>query len=237
MIFVQTPWLFFAGELVLEKMLRLATYTILFLSIPVPAAVATTTMAARGAALMFEIDLAQEPETRTVRARSGDTLRKISQRLGIPLADLVRLNEMSETVRLPKGMRIVVPVAAADSAGSSGDGGQVVGNRITLSDGYSFEADEVWKDGDVIWYRKGNISQRLEGPVKSVKPIVKPQEAKTPAPPSVATQQQLPPLEKPPMAIWIYLVGGARFKVDEVQETADGAWYSRGKLSIFMERE
>ena len=35
---------------------------------------------------------------------------------------------------------------------------------------------------------------------------------------------------------WIHLVGGARFKVDEVQETVDGAWYRRGELSVFLER-
>lgn len=218
-------------------MLRLAKYTILFLLILAPAAVATNTVAARSAGVIFEIDQAQESETRTVRSRSGDTLKKIAQRLGVPLADLVRLNGMGETARLPKGTRILVPAGPTESANSSADVGQVVGNRITLSDGYSFEADEVWKDGDVTWYRKGNISQRLQGAVKSVNPIVKPQEAKAPAPISVATQQQPPLVEKPPTAIWIYLVGGARFKVDEVQETTDGAWYSRGKLSIFMERE
>jgi soluble lytic murein transglycosylase-like protein len=31
------------------------------------------------------------------------------------------------------------------------------------------------------------------------------------------------------------LVGGARFKVDEVKETSDGAWYQRGNLVSFLE--
>jgi soluble lytic murein transglycosylase-like protein len=35
----------------------------------------------------------------------------------------------------------------------------------------------------------------------------------------------------------IYLVGGAHFKVDEVNETSAGAWYSRGNLSVFLARE
>ena len=42
----------------------------------------------------------------------------------------------------------------------------------------------------------------------------------------------------PPVAqlILIRLVGGASFEVDEIAETADGIWYKRGSLSIFIER-
>jgi soluble lytic murein transglycosylase-like protein len=39
------------------------------------------------------------------------------------------------------------------------------------------------------------------------------------------------------LAIWIYLNGGARVLVDEVNETTDGAWYKRGNLSMFLDRE
>src|SRR5215203_4819480 len=48
---------------------------------------------------------------------------------------------------------------------------KVTGNVVTLADGYTFEADEVWKQGDELWYRKGNITQRVPQQVKSVKPI------------------------------------------------------------------
>jgi soluble lytic murein transglycosylase-like protein len=172
---------------------------------------------------------------RTIRARSGDTLKKVAQRLGVPLAELVRLNGFAESAPLRKGMKIVLP---ADAAGSSIEAGEVIGKRITLSDGYSLEVDEVWKDGDEIWYRKGNISARLQNAVSSVKPIIK---AAAPAPAGtgqVATVVRPKSLaEKPSAPVWIYLVGGARFRVDEVQETSDGAWYSRNNLSIFLERE
>jgi soluble lytic murein transglycosylase-like protein len=177
------------------------------------------------------------PPARIIRARSGDSLNKIAQRLNIPVADLVRLNGINENARLRKGMKINVPADAGNSETSGNEVGQVVGNRITLSDGYSFVADEVWKDADGIWYRKGNISQRLQGAVSSVKPIVK-----SPEPKPVAATEAPTPVKQPIAAattgnVWIHLVGGARFRVDEVQETADGAWYSRGNLSIFMERE
>src|ERR1051326_1628964 len=57
---------------------------------------------------------------------------------------------------------------------------KITGNVITLSDGYSFEVDEVWKQGDDTWYRIGNVRKQLSQPVKSVKPIfekVKPEAA------------------------------------------------------------
>jgi hypothetical protein len=44
-------------------------------------------------------------------------------------------------------------------------------------------------------------------------------------------------MEKVIAPVWIHLVGGARFRADKVQETRDGAWYSKGNLSIFLERE
>ena len=37
--------------------------------------------------------------------------------------------------------------------------------------------------------------------------------------------------------ITIHLVGGASFEVDEASESAEGVWYRRGNLSIFIERE
>src|SRR5688572_19803974 len=111
----------------------------------------------------------------TIRARTGDTLIKIAQRRGVPVAELIRLNGLNENTRLKKGMKIQVP---ADPRAVSAEAGVVVGNRITLSDGYSIEADEVWKDGDEIWFRKGKISQRLQQPVSSIRPIVKAVESK-----------------------------------------------------------
>ncbi len=103
--------------------------------------------------------------------------------------------------------------------------------RITLADGYSFEVDEVWKQGDEIWYRKGGISKRLEGPVKKFTSLAKEEPAPVAAAPVAA------PVVAEPLAIWIYLDGGARMRVDEVSEAADGAWFRRGNVHKFLERE
>lgn len=108
--------------------------------------------------------------------------------------------------------------------------------QITLVDGYSFEVDEVWKQGDEIWYRKGRISKGIEASsVKKFGPL----ETKTPSPKSAVPETSAAKPAKPPapLAIWIYLNGGARVRVDEVNETADGAWYKRGNLQMFLERE
>lgn len=108
--------------------------------------------------------------------------------------------------------------------------------RITLADGYTFEVDEVWKQGDEIWYRKGAISKGLAASsVKKFEAVApKTVPAKSPSPETTASK---PPTPTAPLAIWIYLDGGARMRVDEVNETTDGAWYRRGNLSMFLERE
>ena len=114
---------------------------------------------------------------------------------------------------------------------------KVTGNVITLADGYSFEADEVWKQGDEIWYRKGNVTRQLSQPVKSIKPIIeKPRTEPVPAEKTAKTAGEQP-VKKLPDTVWIHLVDGARFRVDEVQEGTDGAWYMRNNVSIFLAKE
>ncbi|HSE18577.1 MAG TPA: lytic transglycosylase domain-containing protein [Pyrinomonadaceae bacterium] len=113
---------------------------------------------------------------------------------------------------------------------------KIIGYTITLVDGYSFPVDEVAKEGEDVWYRKGSIRQRLTQPVKSIKPIFeqpKAEAAETSKPVTTATAAK-PAAENP---IWIYLVDGAKFRVDQVQEQTDGAWYSRNNVSIFLAKE
>jgi hypothetical protein len=111
---------------------------------------------------------------------------------------------------------------------------KVIGQTVTLVDGYTFVVDEVYKQGDELWYRKGNISQRVPLAVKSVKPIYeqpKPEEKKP------AAGVEATAVKPVPTAIWIHLVDGAKFRVDEVQESADGTLYTRNKVSIFLDKD
>jgi soluble lytic murein transglycosylase-like protein len=120
--------------------------------------------------------------------------------------------------------------------------------RLTLVDGTTIDADEAWESEQGIWYRRGGMSHMIaKDRVKvdrgtSSKPkkgapiakIVNAAESEN----SQATQDTVSAdvPQSAPMAVWIYLVGGARFEADTVTESAAGAWYTRGPLSVFVER-
>src|SRR6185503_1301127 len=78
--------------------------------------------------------------------------------------------------------------------------------QILLMDGYSFEVDEVWKQGEEIWFRKGGISKSLAASsVKKFGPLA----TKTPPAKSPVIDSAAKPATPPaPLAIWIYLNGG-----------------------------
>ena len=117
---------------------------------------------------------------------------------------------------------------------------KIIGYTVTLVDGYSFDVDEVSKQGEETWVRKGNIQRQVREPIKSIKQIVEQTKAEAAeAPKTVTTSTTTTATTKPdgPNPIWIYLVDGAKFRVDQVQEQADGAWYNRQNVSIFLPRE
>ena len=116
---------------------------------------------------------------------------------------------------------------------------KIIGYTVTLVDGYSFDVDEVSKQGEEAWVRKGNIQRQVQGPIKSIKPILEQVKAETAEAPKTVATATTKASTKPdgPNPIWIYLVDGAKFRVDQVQEQADGAWYNRQNVSIFLPKE
>src|SRR5690242_3021007 len=97
---------------------------------------------------------------------------------------------------------------------------KIIGYTVTLVDGYSFEVDEVSKQGDETWVRKGNIQRQIQGAIKSVKPIYEQpkveaaaETAKTVTTSSTTTTTPTKPAA--PEQIWIYLIDGAKFRVDQ----------------------
>jgi len=123
---------------------------------------------------------------------------------------------------------------------------KIIGYTVTLVDGYSFPVDEVTTQGNETWVRKGNIQRQIQEQVKSIKPIYEQAKAEaapdtskdTTKPVTTATATATTPTKPAgPNPIWIYLVDGAKFRVDQVQEQADGAWYSRNNVSIFLAKE
>jgi len=115
---------------------------------------------------------------------------------------------------------------------------KIIGYTITLVDGYSFQVDEVSKQGDETWVRKGNLQRQIQESIKSIKPILEqPNAEAAEATKTVITTPNTTAPTKAPDQIWIYLVDGAKFRVDQVQEQPDGAWYNRHNVSIFLAKE
>jgi soluble lytic murein transglycosylase-like protein len=125
-----------------------------------------------------------------------------------------------------------LPVAAAEPASVSdtANTGEVIGQRIKFTDGSSLNVDSAVRRGDEVWITQGKISRSLDRPVKSIDPIHAAPAKQNVEKPDLRTAQSAVPA----VATWIYLVSGARVKVDQVNETAEGAWYTRDNLSVFL---
>lgn len=132
----------------------------------------------------------------------------------------------------------------------------VLADRLQLADGSVMQVDEAWEDAQGIWYRRGGVTNLIDrARVRSiergdereavasdasgsdkVKAKTNPSDAKiTKAVFKVVEGETAESAQTIPV-VWIYLVGGARMEVDEASEGADGVWYKRGNLTIFIER-
>ncbi|MEP6743375.1 MAG: lytic transglycosylase domain-containing protein, partial [bacterium] len=109
------------------------------------------------------------------------------------------------------------------------------GKLITFVDGSQLHVDEAWMHGEEVWYRREKLTEVSVRKVKSIEPVFVAQvETKT----SNRTSPLVPADRSPstPVRYWIYLVGGAKFNVDQVKETSEGAWYQRANLLSFLAR-
>jgi len=172
-----------------------------------------------------------------VQARAGETLTSLAERAGFNPLQLARLNGLSVNSKLKAGQLIIVPApAVAQSTDAPAEKRTANGKLITFVDGGTLRVDEAWWHGEEVWYQRGAMTATAPRKVKSIEPVFVAQvesKAKTGTPPSTL------PAEKPATvaaSTWIYLVGGAKFKVDQVKETTDGAWYQRANLLSFLER-
>ena len=172
-------------------------------------------------------------QARYISIRSTELLSALAERLNIPPEELARANGLSLNARLRKGQRILVPAAPLSPQEQSAPTGEVSGKRIIFADGGTMDVDDAWKQGDVIWYRSRGTSQSTAREVRKIENRYK-ETAATNKPATKTVQPKTPPVET---ATWIYLNDGARLRVDEVREVADGAWYNRGKITIFLDRE
>jgi LysM repeat protein len=167
----------------------------------------------------------------TITARSNELLSSVAARANVSADELARANDLPVDTRLRRGQRLLLPSASPDAI-TVQPSGEVVGKRIIFVDGGSLDADDAWRQGDVTWYRLNGVSQSSTRPVRLIQDRYKEKSvALLPKPETVKKVVSAPPVT------WIYLADGARLRVDEVREVADGAWYNRGNLSIFLAKE
>jgi soluble lytic murein transglycosylase-like protein len=121
--------------------------------------------------------------------------------------------------------------------------GTVRADQLRLADGKVIEVDEAWEDAQGVWYRRGGVTHHIErSRVRSIERGKKsPVESKVEAAATESAAKSdvvvAAPQSQAEQTVWIHLKGGAEMEVDEAQETAEGVWYKRGKLSIFIDRE
>jgi hypothetical protein len=114
--------------------------------------------------------------------------------------------------------------------------GEPIGKRLIFADGATLDVDDAWKQGDSIWYRLQGTSQLSNREVRRIENrYKKPEPGHQAAPAAANAVAPKAPATLP--VTWVYLTGGARLRVDEIREVADGAWYSRGKITMFLDRE
>jgi soluble lytic murein transglycosylase-like protein len=174
------------------------------------------------------------PRYEKIRARAGESLSSIAERAGVSPDELARLNNLSLQSKLKRGQRILIPAAAISQAPDAPrDEGLPNGKLIRFVDGGTLHVDNAWWHGEEVWYSRGGVTETASRKVKSIEPVfVARVESRSPkTPPPIAAPEK----SAEAASTWIYLVGGARFKVDEVKKTADGAWYQRGNLLSFLE--
>ena len=124
----------------------------------------------------------------------------------------------------------VVDGSASDSSSSPS---QV---QLKLNDGSLKTVEDAWESEQGIWYKQSGVTYLV--PRDRVKAIERGSKAKSKIDPPVVriTDTSDTKVVASLQPVWIHLVGGARVEADSASETPTGVWYTRGALSIFIER-
>ena len=108
--------------------------------------------------------------------------------------------------------------------------------RLKLTDGTLIPVDEAWESAQGIWYRQSGVTHLVAR--DHVKTIERGSSIKTSAEAQVDRVTEVTPTatDSSGHPAWIYLVGGARVEADSTTESTAGVWFTRGTLSVFLER-
>lgn len=190
-----------------------------------------------------------------IRVGAGVTLNMIADRFGVSLDELARVNGLTVNDRPKPGQEIVVPEQSASSIDSEPVEAPVTAanhhsregrSRLSLVDGSTVEADEVWEDEQGVRYRRGGVTYLIErARVSSIERGARPDQPESNGKAQAAKEEKqvaklvevsATGIDRTMQPVWIYMIGGARVEADDVTETATGVWYRRDTLSIFLDR-
>jgi soluble lytic murein transglycosylase-like protein len=177
-----------------------------------------------------------------IRARAGDTLSLLGDRFGASAEDIAVLNGITVNAQLKPGSELLIPLPTSESlARSSAEKLAQHSNRnIPGADNISsIETKDAWENVQGVWFRKGSAARSNERDVMEIA-VSDRREGAAKAASNTSSSRiiEVSDAERSTVAqpVWIYLVGGARVEADSVNETTEGVWYTRGRLSIFIER-
>jgi len=191
---------------------------------------------------------ASSPSGKFIRTKASDhdTLQIIAGRWNASAELLARLNGVATDVELQAGREVIIPAPPSvrsvkrsrREAAKRIPDNVVARDRLMFQDKSVVEADEIWEDANGYWYKRNGVANFVE------RSRVKSFDRSAPVSINNSGEDTLAKVEdvngtqqlNSEAPVWIYLVGGAKVEVDEVNETAQGAWYKRGSLSIFIEK-
>lgn len=176
-----------------------------------------------------------------IKARAGDTLNLLGDRFGASAEDIADLNGIAVSAPLQPGQALLIPLPTSESLKASAEKlAQHSSGSVPGADNISsVETKDAWENVQGVWFRKGSAARSSERDVAEIGVGGKREgAAKASANASSAKIIEVSDAERSSVAqpVWIYLVGGARVEADSVNETTEGVWYTRGRLSIFIER-
>ena len=158
-----------------------------------------------------------------IRSRAGDTLSLLGDRFGVTPQELAAVNPAAAAAPLRPGTEILIPLPSPELLA-----------RTPEDKPAAEEAEGEWVSVQGVLFRKGSVARVVE-PGGAAESVSQTEVAgvKTLGRVVEVTDAGHGTTAKP---VWIFLVGGARVEADTVKETEDGVWYTRGSLTIFVER-
>lgn len=174
-----------------------------------------------------------------IRTRAGDTLSLLGDRFGITAEEIASSNGITKGAELQPGRELLIPLPSQEMlarASAEKLAEHNSGNSSSADSTASVETDGGWENVQGVLFRKGSTTRANELRRTSAdESKVSAVEAKDA---TLAKIVEVSEAERSNVAqpVWIYLVGGARVEADSVNETAEGVWYTRGNLSVFIER-